>query len=294
MKKLLTIFGIVTILLSGCGKKESKDSINAVEELEVKNIVWKEANLIVNQRISFMPLLADTTGNIVYEWKIFFGDEQIGETLTGPTFKNIFFRPENVGDYTVKLKIKKDNFISPPYEKAFMVVIPNFQTGIWGDSEETILTMEAADRNLVFKGEVTVPEVFENNTGLTTLTYFKVDRYYTYYFKDNRLYAGAFTQTWDYVNENTDLRIAYNSYINEKGNLKKQLGREVEERKIWRIAPDQIVYWDNKISTRSQAIGLDYLRLRTFSKSVYGRGTVELYKQSATKILLQYVLISNG
>ena len=134
-----------------------------------------------------------------------------------------------------------------------------------------------------------------NNEGLTTLTYLKGDKYFTYYFKDGGLYAGAYTKAWSYSSVNTDLTSAIHLYYMEKDNLGKKLDTTLPMGKIWRT-PDnstQIAHWDENDQTRSQALIWDYLELKTEARTALGRGSLDLYNYSSiSRVIFEYILVS--
>jgi len=181
------------------------------------------------------------------------------------------------------------------YEMKFNSLEPDFQFGVWGDSEATIKTAESDNGYEVHIGLTGIPMVTNKNEGLTTLIYDKNGRDYIYYFKNGKLFAGAYDQLWSYVNQNTDLRSALYSFYGERENLNKILNTTLPEGKIWHT-PDnssQITYWDQNDLLRSQALILDYLELKTEGTTALGEGSLHLYNYySISKIIFEYILVS--
>jgi len=292
MKAHLTYLSLLMIIIVSCNK--SVDTPETPKKFEIIDIELSSSEIIIGQRVVLKAVLSDSTGNIFYEWKLFYNGLQIGTTFSGLDLKKVKTNLSELGEYTTQLTITRGETDRGTFTKKIISVESDFQYGVWGDSEATIKTAESDNGHEVYNALIGIPTVTINNGSLTTLTYNKNGSYYTYYFKDGKLYAGAYTRSWNYVNQNTDLQSAYSLYLTETQNLNKILNMILPEGKIWHT-PDnstQITYWDQNALTRSQAIGLDYLELRTEGTTTFGKGSLSLFKQSSSRILFEYILIS--
>lgn len=289
--KILNAFLLFILIscLAGCKKTEEETP----KKFEIVDINYSPSKVIVGQRIIINSVLSDSTGNIYYEWKLFYNNLQVGTTFAGLDLPKVKMNPSEIGEYTVRLTITRGETDKSTFELKFISNDSNFQYGVWGDNETTIGNAESDNGNEVYNALVGIPKVIPNNEGLTTLTYKKGNKYFTYYFKNAKLYAGAFTLTWDYVNQNTNLSPAYNAFSIEKLNLDKALNTTLEIREIWYITESsQIAHWDTDASTRAQAIGLGYLELKSEETTSLGRGSVDLNKVSSSIVLLEFILVS--
>ena len=220
MKKL-SIFLIIIVLLFSC----KKDEEGTLKKFEIIDIKLSSSKIIIGQRVILSAVLSDSIGNIFYEWKLFYNGLQVGTAYFGLDFKKVKTNPSEIGEYTVQLTITRGISDKSTFEKKFISNDSNFQFGIWGDSEATIKTAESDNGYEIYGALIGIPDVTTNNAGLTTLTYNKSARYYTYYFKDGKLYAGAYNRDWSYVNQNTDMRSALSTFYVERDNLNKKLMR---------------------------------------------------------------------
>lgn len=289
INKILLLFQVIIIV--SCSK--SNDAPITHKKFEVVDIKCSSSKIILGQRTTFKAVLSDSTGNIFYEWKLFYNSLQVGTTFSGMDIKSVKTNFAEIGEYTVQLTITRGVSDKNTLEKKFTSNDSNFQYGIWGDSQTTIQTAETDNGYEVFNALIGIPKVIPNNEGLTTLTYKKSSKYFTYYFKDGKLYAGAFTLSWIYVNQSTNLSSTYTAFSTEKGNLDRVLNTTLTLVKIWHITESsQITYWDTDASTRANAIGLGYLELKSEGTTSLGRGSVYLYKVTSSVVLLEYILIS--
>jgi len=291
MKINIPLLLLPAILIVSCSK--SSDTPVNPKKFEVIDIKCNSSKIIIGQRTIFTAVLSDSTGNINYQWKLFFNNQQVGTTYSGLDIPKVKTNLADIGEYTVQLTITRGEADKNTLEKKFTSNDSNFQYGIWGDSQTTIQTAETDNGNEIFNALIGIPKVIPNNEGLTTLTYKKSSKYFTYYFKDGKLYAGAFTLSWNYVNQSTNLSSAYTAFSTEKGNLDKVLNTTLTLVKIWHISESsQITYWDTDASTRANAIGLGYLDLKSEGTTSLGRGSVYLYKVTSSMVLLEYILVS--
>lgn len=276
---------------TGYSNQKSFNTLNQFEILDIRSVNTK---VVIGQRNYFHAILSDTIGNINYEWKILYNNVQVGQTISGYNLNSIKLNTKEPGEYRILLTVIRGVSEKSSFEKKFNSVEANFQYGCWGDNEATIKNAEIDNGNTLFQGLVGVPSVIPGNQNLTKLTYKKNNgNYYTYYFSDGKLYAGAYTSMWNYVNINTDLRSAYLLFYSEKLNLESILNISLTEGKIWRITdPGQIAAWDANVLTRSQAIGLNYLELKTEGSSSLGRCSLRLYKPLSQYVGFEYILVS--
>jgi len=271
----------------------SQFAFTTLGSFKIIDINDSSSKIVVGQRNIFRAFLSDSTGNINYEWKLFYNFQQVG-ILSGIDLKSLRINTTKVGEYTLILTITRGASDRSTFEKKFNSIAGNFQYGIWGDNEETIKNAETDNGFTIYNALVGKPIITPKIENLTTLTYKKdYGDFYTYYFSSGKLYAGAYTATWNYLNINTDLRSAYSSYYTEKRNLEKILGITLPDSKIWRITDQsQITYWDSDALTRSQAIGLNYLELKTEGESSLGKGSLRLYKPLSQYVGFEYILVS--
>lgn len=291
MKKHLLLL-LTAIIIASCSK-----SIDTPKKFEIIDIKLSSSKIILGQRNIFSAVLTDSTGNINYEWELFYNNLQIGKTLSGLDIKSVRINTTETGEYTLRLIITRGVSDKSTFEKKFISNDSNFQFGVWGNSEATIKTAESDNGYEIYGAMIGIPDVTTNNAGLTTLTYNKSGKYYTYYFKDGKLYAGAYTKDWSYVNQNTDVRSALSTFYVERANLNKILNTTLPESKIWRTPGNnnssQIAYWDQNDLNRSQALILGYLELKTEGTTALGKGSLHLYNYyGISKIIFEYILVS--
>lgn len=298
MKKPLLLFFLAALLFTSCSKSKDAATSNPTAvpqpvKFEITDIKSASNKIIVGQRSTFTSALTDSSGNINYEWKIYFNGVQMGSTLSGLTVKSVNLNTTAVGEYTLSLTITRGATDKSTISKKFISYAANFQYGVWGDTEATIKTAEADNHNTLDLALVGIPYVVPSNTGLTTITYTKSGKYYTYYFKAGKLYAGAYTVVYPYVNQNTNLAAAYTLYYTEKTNLEKALAITMTDQKTWTITDQsQITHWDISNTTRAQAIGLNYLKLTSDGSGTLGKASLTLYKNTATIVNFSYVIVS--
>ena len=277
--------------LMGCKKNEEETP----KKFEIIDIKLSSSNIIIGQRVILNAVLSDSTGNIFYEWKLFYNGLQVGTASSGLDLNKVKTNPSEIGEYTAQLTITRGVSDKSTFEKKFISNDSNFQFGVWGDSEATIKTAESDNGYEIYNALIGIPKVIPNNEGLTTLTYYKSGSYYTYYLKNGKLYAGAYTRSWSYVNQSTDLKAALSRFYDERANLNKILNTTLPEGKIWHT-PDnstQIAYWDQNNLTRYQALILDYLEFKTEGTTALGKGSLRLYNYySISELLFEYILVS--
>ncbi|MFA6335083.1 MAG: hypothetical protein WCX48_05925 [Bacteroidales bacterium] len=270
-------------------------SFTTVKKFEIIDIKLSSSKIIIGQRVILNAVLSDSTGNIYYEWKLFYNGLQVGTAFSGLDFKKVKTNPSKTGEYTVQLTITRGEYDRSTFEKKFISNDSNFQYGVWGDNEETIKTAESDNGYELHSGLIGIPTVTNRDGVKTTLTYEKsTNTHFTYYFNNGKLYAGAYTKTWWYVDEHTDLRSALYLYYTERGNLNKILNTTLPEGKIWHT-PDnstQIAYWDQNDITRSEALIWRYLEFKAEGTTSVGRGSIYLYWSYSSTILFGYILES--
>ena len=153
---IVTVFFFLS-LNSGCEKQDPADEPN--ETFEIIDIKSNNSKIIIGQRNIFSAILSDSTGNINYEWKVFFDDIQVGKTLSGYDLKSIKLNTSKVGEYKICLTVIRGVTDKSSFEKNFNSVESNFQYGCWGDNEETIKTAEMDNGYTIFQGLVGIPSV---------------------------------------------------------------------------------------------------------------------------------------
>lgn len=283
---------ILFVCLTGC----KKDDEETLKKFEIIDIRLSSSKIIIGQRVILIAVLSDSTGNIFYEWKLFYKGLQVGTTVSGLDLNEVKTNPSEIGEYTAQLTITRGVSDKSTFEKKFLSNDSNFQFGVWGDSEATIKTAESDNGTEIYNALVGIPSITTSNAGLTTLTYYKSGSYYTYYLKNGKLYAGAYTRSWSYVNQNTDLRTALLRFYDERANLNKILNTTLPEGKIWHTLDNstQIAYWDQNDLMRNQALILDYLEFKTEGTTALGKGSLRLYNYySISKIIFEYILVSS-
>lgn len=299
MKKQLLLLLLLlpsVMMMSSCSKNsDSTPEVVAVKPsvFSIKNIQVNTTKPIAGQRVTFKAELTDSTGNINYEWQLLQNGVQLGKSTSGLNIKTVQFNPAS-GDYTIKLIITRGSSDVSTTDTKISVTQGNFVYGEWGDSEATIKTAESDNGYKENEGLIGIPTIIApNNEGLTTLIYYKDNRYYTYYFKAGKLYAGAYTQSYSYANQNTDLRGVYSQFYTEKTKLEKALGTTITESLTWKISDQsQINFWKSTNDNKAIAVGLNYLQLDATSKSSLGTGGLSLYKNTATVVTFRYTLVS--
>ncbi len=298
MKKLL--FFITIALILGCSKAETPSPPTpptppVVKKFEIIDIKLSPSKIIIGQRVILDAVLTDSTGNINYEWKLFYNGLQLGTAFSGMDLKKVKTNLSKTGEYTAKLTITRGENDRSTFEKKIISNDSNFQYGVWGDSEETIKTAESDNGYELHSGLIGIPNVTNRDGVKTTLTYNKsTNTYFTYYFNSGKLYAGAYNKTWKYVNEHTDVRSALYLYYTERGNLNKILNTTLPEGKIWHTPNNstQITYWDQNDITRSEALIRRYLEFKSEGTTSVGKGTIYLYDSYSSTILFGYILES--
>jgi len=295
-RQLLTLLTLCALFI-GCSKKDSSNPETQPEGLkkfEISNITASKESPVIGQRTIFNAILTDSTGNINYEWKIFFNGQQFGKTLFGPEYKSVKNYSSELGTYTITLSISRGASEKHTFEKKYTTVAGDFQFGNWGDSEPLISVSESDNGGTENQTLIGIPSITPNNQGLATITFDRNSGNYIYYFKDKKLYAGAFVRNFRYYGATTDLSTAYLTYETNKSNMGKHLGVTMTEVKTWNLVSSQIAYWDSTIALRSEAIGKNYLSISASGESSKGKGIVKINKLTSEYISHQYTIVSNN
>ncbi len=297
MKNLIFLI-LSSIFFLNCSK-ESTDLNPVVKDpvklFEITNIKKSQDDVVIGHTISLTAVLTDSTGNINYEWSLFYNGQQVGQSKSGIGIKAVTTFPTSIGSYTVRLKITRGSFDSFSLETKFNSLESDFQFGVWGDTETTIKEAESNMGNSINGSLVGIPYVEPNNAGLTTVTYNKSGDFYTYYFKSGKLYAGAYTKGWS-VQTGTVALTPYLYFLQEKTNLENKIKAPLPEGKVWSgMATDasQKAYYDQSNNNRALALGWGYLEFITSATSSVGRCSLHLYNyKSVSKVYLEYILMA--
>ena len=275
----------------------NQQSFTTLPKFEITNIKCSSLKIVRGQVITFTSVLSDPIGNINYEWKFFFDNQQI-DVKSGFNLKEVTVVASKIGEYTLRLNITRGVSDNDNYEIKFNPIEPNFQFGIWGDNEATIKMAELNVGNEVCVWTPDIPVIAPENTGLTTITYSRGGDYctyyfYIYYFKDGVLMAGAYTKVWTNY-QGDDARGQYGCYLLEKTNLETILKTTIPEGKIWNVPSigQQVDFWDQGDYFRSLAIVSGYLELKTEAITRYGRGNLHLYCLGGSVIFFEYMIAS--
>lgn len=302
MKKFLILIFAILLIIS-CTQDNELDSENksdAEDELElfeILDIKCSSSKIVLGQRNIYRALLSDSTGNINYEWKLFYNNLQIGSTLSGFDLKAVTFNTSEVGMYELRLTITRGVYDKSTFELKINSIQPNFQYGCWGDNEEIIKIAEADNGNTILQGIFGIPKISPEVQNLTTLTYRKKNQtYYTYYFRNGKLYAGAYIRLYTYTGLDIEVRDGYSLYYYEKQNLESILKTTLPDGKIWHETdPAQIASMDQDPLSRWKAIGYGFLELKSEGTSSYGKGSIHLFRTTTTSgqyVNFEYILVS--
>jgi hypothetical protein len=277
----------------------SQLTFTTLAKFEIIDIKCSSSKIVYGQRNIFRALLSDSIGNINYEWKLFYNNLQVGNTLSGFDIKTFTLNTEKVGEYTLRLTITRGVYDKSIFEKKIFSIQSNFQYGVWGDNEQTIKNAEEDNGNTIQTGLFRKPVISPEVQNLTTFTYHKKDGIsYTYYFKNGKLYAGAYIKDYVYNGLDTDAQDGYIRYYMEKKDLESILKIELPDGKIWiKNDPVQIALMDQDHLSRWKAIGYGFLQLKSEGTSSYGKGSIHLFRTQTTTtgdnyIEFEYTLVS--
>lgn len=263
-------------VLSSCKKSESDGPGSGEPKFEVTKLTSQKERYIVGQVIDVKADMPDKSGNILYEWVLRKGDITLSDQRGSQD--NFEFHVTDEGEYEVELTVMRgsnDRFV---YREKMTIEYGDFQFGIWGDNQETILQSEEANGYTRFGALVGVPEVIEGNEGLTHITFERGLTRFTYFFKNNKLMAGG--SIFIYNNFN-DGRPAYSDYGMNKLGIESGLGIELPNEYNWTIGDEsQKAHYLTDGKTISDAIRFGYLSIRCEGRSERGFGKAKVYRAS--------------
>lgn len=297
MKKLLLItFVAISTFLTACSKSDSGTPDKTEEKppviqpkFEIKNISLGSDKIIIGQRLNLVATLADSTGNINYEWRLFFDGKQLSDALTARDLKWVKLNPQYLGEYTIRLTITRGVNDIHTLEKKFTTVKSNFQYGVWGDKKSTIEEAESDNSNAKYDALVGVPEITPGNTGLTYIIYKKSDDFFVYYFKDDKLFAGSKSTTFNNYNNGYAW---YPLYLSNKSTISTELSVTPIETLEWSLPEQFRTAYEASTQGMSLAIGSNYLSIGSKWSSPLTDASLSIKKGYQSTVLLTYILKS--
>lgn len=274
-----------SLTLTSCSKND--DTGEPTTEFRITDIQTVSDKLIVGQQVTVKAEFSEA-GNTLFEWSVKSGGTIIkSETSTSATFS---FHVTQAGNYDVELIATRGTSDRSQFKKTLTFDKGDFEFGAWGDSKEAVLEAESINGNERFGALVRIPEVIPDNEGLTHVMYERGNERYTYYFKDEKLVAGASVYIYPTA---ADARPAYSHYGLGKLAIESHLGISLPEEHIWTIGDEaQKAHYLTDANTISEGIRLGYLSIKSEGNSSRGFGRLHIFRAS-TGINSEYVIASN-